>query len=132
MGRKEIPGKNQIGFYLDATEEELHLRPTQGDRMIRPEAPKKGKKALNPYDEVTAYLHAIEDWEAQVGEVRIVNENGGVTIYDVNRHGVLISQIGEDGEPHYVEADVATKPLLEALSPKAKGLYWALRNQEKK
>lgn len=133
MGRKkEIPGKHQLGFYLDSDGDELHLRPQSGDKMIRPEVATKGKKALNPYDEVMAYLHAMEDWEAGVGEVRADNDNGGVTIFDVDRHGLLVSRIGEDGDPHYVEADVATKPLFEALSPKAKGLYWALRNQEKK
>lgn len=132
MGRKkEIPGKNQIGFYLDASGEELHLRPTQGDRMIRPKTPPKGKKGQNPYEEVMEYLHAIEDWEAQIGEVHIVNVNGGVTIYDVDRHGMLVSRIGEDGNPHYIEADVATKPSFNGLSQKAKGLYFALRNQEK-
>lgn len=132
MGRKkEIPGKLQFGFYINTDGDELRLRPKTGDKMIRPEAVPK-KKVQNPFDELTEYNHELEDWKASVGEVRVVNDNGGITIYDVGLHGLFVSRVGEDGEAHYVESDLTPKPSFNNLSQKAKGLYWAMKNQEKK
>lgn len=134
MGRKnEVPGKNQIGFYLSDDETKLHLHADAGDRMIRPPKPRRKRTGSTPYKEVMAYMRALKSWEAGAGQVSAVNDNGGGTIYDVDLHWVRVSQIGEDGDPHSVEVDTASsRPQFEDLSPKAQALFWALKNRGKK
>lgn len=78
-------------------------------------------------------MHALKSWEAGAGQVSTVNDNGGGTIFDVNLHWVRVSGVGEDGDPHSVEVDAASsRPKFEDLSPKAKALFWALKNRKKK
>lgn len=130
MAKRSVKvGKNQIGFYLDDTEAELHVRPQAGDHMIRPDIEVERKpKTMNPWAEAMSFIkqqHHVGDLKwAEVGSV-----NGGITFFDTD--GEHESRVGDtDGDQFIIRAEFVVEPRLNKLSPKAIGVYFALKSKE--
>lgn len=128
---KSVESKNQLGFYVDENEEEFHLRPQQGDHMIRPKEPRKKRKP-NIFREVSAFEEALRDYaDGEGGTFRIETVNGGEMIVEIRDGDIYVSTVGEGGYVFRRDNDVPDRPDFNALSQKAKGLFYLRHKGEK-